>query len=1227
MVVMAYVEVPMISEDFYKEDLENYIRVTKDEWQQVLSTLRQKAEIPSELQATYDAWVSTENPPESKLVIDLSELDKAAKGSSSSVSVLGIPTASFDAMDKLVSYYDNLDGQERSKEQSIRSEADSERKSRESEHEAKSAEVQQYNDSLIQPLKDKQQELLSYKEDFDKVFLRYDITPMDVVIPDDMSVTQYTEIVDSAIASCKNFESKRFKLLDKVFESLKDETNLTFTFTMLMLLALITYFALPFMSIPIFSIAFLSVHNVYSNMSHLRLASALMSEVNFQRFIPESEFKSVDELSVDDITETMERRLSEEVKDYSEERQQSIAKYQENQLDIENQINNLQSEMSSMFEDTKSFINTNSSKISEMYETARSRCVSFPSVCSKHLYFSRDFVISKTSGSIDITKHLDNMNLVFDASDRDAALNNMKLYLSNLMLNIRVKQIVAEIIDPINLCVDFSEFLMKETKEYIKPNSDTLDKVLDKYRKVTQMNVTTLKGATIDEFNVDAEERELVPKNYAVLLFVSGFEKLFDDSTKKSTEGFLEICNSQGIFCWFLSDKEYKGCTMVRNEVDTSKGDIQYDVELGRSAMTTYTTELGNFKDSGISYKQKFGNKYIPEDKWWTFDTIKGINMPFGLEGGDPDKGLNVAPMLGDANVHAILAGATGAGKSATINQMLVSLITMYPPSELKLVFIDFKNVEAAKFTGGYYPKEKEWMPTEDVERCLKEDIYYDRVSRIPHLEIISGTTDGGYALSVFEYLMNEMKRRQGIINKFGRDQTKIEGVRKCILQDYIDTQRGGKKCTWSEMRRDWEWYKPNVYDVWGDLPRLLVIFDEFQVMYNPEYVDNKTINAINGKITALVKLARAMAAHLWFTSQSMKGTMSKDVLGNFSLRGALRCDDAVSNEILGNPASATITSKFGYMYSNDSAGTNKDANRLWRVPFLDEKDMSPEYIDKLFPLLEKFNETHRMARFYDEKVLVPSDVLLDWYARYPDKFSDQRTFIIGERAEFSTNRAPITVDLQCDTGENILIAASEREDLLNLTHTVLDNIGKKENTTLILNIRDKESNIILGGEDFVAKTFAPWVSPDLDIEVIMSAVEGLVEKRKAMDGPFNPIYITLINWEREAAFGNFKIENRIIAMLKEGPVVGIHFVLSVKEMGSFNRSITNQCQHRLLGLLTSEASKFSDNMKLEKLPTADQKNGLFAFYEFGTKSQKFRIYQHKFKGTVKARGVFIGES
>ena len=443
--------------------------------------------------------------------------------------------------------------------------------------------------------------------------------------------------------------------------------------------------------------------------------------------------------------------------------------------------------------------------------------------------------------------------------------------------------------------------------------------------------------------------------------------------------------------------------------------------------------------------------------------------------------------------------------------------------------------------------------------------------------------------------------------------------MRKQILTKYNESHNCKK--TWQEMRNtDWEWYQKNVIDPYdGELPRLLIVLDEFQVMFNPEFVDAKIIDQINGKITAITKLARAMGCHFWFTSQSMKGTMSADTMSNFSLRMALRCSKDVSTEIIGNPASGFIKAKFGYMYSNDSAGQDAGANRLWRVPFLDEKKMK-DYIDPLYRLAEERHEVHNMAEFYDEKILVPSTVLSEWYDNYAS-FDDSRTIILGERAGFSTVKAPVNINLSVDDGQGIVVSAFDREDLMNLTLTLLYNIKRKDSdATMILNCMDKDAYEEMNLDAYVDERFVELSRPNIDVMEFIEALRMQIDMRKEQGATAKPLYVVLIMWEKCPGIGvdnNYKISDPFKAVVRDGAAQGIHFIIAMRDKGEMPRGIVNQLKHKVCGQLMGDQSTFfMQTTKAEKLPSHASKTGLFALYEYGTTLIKFRIYQHPLRSS-----------
>ena len=128
--------------------------------------------------------------------------------------------------------------------------------------------------------------------------------------------------------------------------------------------------------------------------------------------------------------------------------------------------------------------------------------------------------------------------------------------------------------------------------------------------------------------------------------------------------------------------------------------------------------DLEHNKVAALDYRKGYLLKYLPEDKWWKQNSIKGIELRFGLENGDPAKAYTL--YFDDKNVHFLLGGATGAGKSVAIDCAMQTMLHEYASDELQLVYIDLKNAEVAKYTK-------------------------DGICLIPHCIIAAGTTDGEY--------------------------------------------------------------------------------------------------------------------------------------------------------------------------------------------------------------------------------------------------------------------------------------------------------------------------------------------------------------------------------------------------------------------------------------------------------------------------------------------------
>jgi len=342
---------------------------------------------------------------------------------------------------------------------------------------------------------------------------------------------------------------------------------------------------------------------------------------------------------------------------------------------------------------------------------------------------------------------------------------------------------------------------------------------------------------------------------------------------------------------------------------------------------------------------------------------------------------------------YLLMAGQSGSGKSATINQVIANLLHMYSPSQLTLIMIDFKNVEFNMYTGDLL---------------------------IPHAKIIAGTTDGEYALSIFDYLMAEMNSRKKQFAKYKFQN--IEDYNRAILEGKIKEEF---------------------------IPRILVLVDEFQVMFTE--VEDKIVEIIKARIRSLSKLARFCGCHLWFTSQSMKGTMSSDILDQFGLRACLQCSEETSLDVLGNKAAFNELKARGSILTNNKRGNIND-NHRYTIPYTSNKYIK-EYLPRLinggkegkFP-----GYKHWQADFYDENTKHSIQDLKKAYAIDVIN-SDERIIVLGERTSYSVNKLPCNIRLLKDQGEHIIIAGLNRDDRFNIMSAMLYNINmtKPKNLTI----------------------------------------------------------------------------------------------------------------------------------------------------------------------------------
>jgi DNA segregation ATPase FtsK/SpoIIIE, S-DNA-T family len=268
-----------------------------------------------------------------------------------------------------------------------------------------------------------------------------------------------------------------------------------------------------------------------------------------------------------------------------------------------------------------------------------------------------------------------------------------------------------------------------------------------------------------------------------------------------------------------------------------------------------------------------FGRIAVGGSQRWSGVTTDGLDVQIGVDGkGEPQRFV-----MGVRGVHhGLVGGDVRMGKTNLLHVLISQLALCYPPEELELYLLDFKEVE--------------------FDAYLTE--------RLPHARAITSRTDREFGLSMLRRFHDEIDRRARL-------------CREAKVTDLPDYRRATGQV----------------------LPRALVIMDEFQVLFSEEdrlareagrlLADIAKRGAAFGLhlLLATQSPGGALAAYL------------RPVYEQMALRIALGCTQpSVSQAILGegNDA-ATRLVRAGDAIYNDRRGEGD--NPVMRIAMLPTRD------------------------------------------------------------------------------------------------------------------------------------------------------------------------------------------------------------------------------------------------------------------------------------------------
>ncbi|GAA9036036.1 hypothetical protein HpHA134_04810 [Helicobacter pylori] len=222
---------------------------------------------------------------------------------------------------------------------------------------------------------------------------------------------------------------------------------------------------------------------------------------------------------------------------------------------------------------------------------------------------------------------------------------------------------------------------------------------------------------------------------------------------------------------------------------------------------------------------------------------------------------------IGEAQNHTLICGRSGSGKSNFLHVLIQNLAFYYAPNEAQLFLLDYKE-GVVEFNA--YAK----------ERVLE------------HARLVSVASSVGFGVSFLSWLDKETKKRGELFKQFN-------------VKDLSD------------------------YRKHGEMPRLIVVIDEFQVLFSDS--TSKEKERVEAYLTTLLKKGRSYGVHLILATQTMCGPgINNSLMAQIANRIALPMDAEDSESILSDDVACELVRPEGIFNNN---GGHKKYHTKMSIP------------------------------------------------------------------------------------------------------------------------------------------------------------------------------------------------------------------------------------------------------------------------------------------------------
>lgn len=585
------------------------------------------------------------------------------------------------------------------------------------------------------------------------------------------------------------------------------------------------------------------------------------------------------------------------------------------------------------------------------------------------------------------------------------------------------------------------------------------------------------------------------------------------------------------------------------------------------------------------------------------FSMNSSKSMKIPVGVGDGDSIVSITIGEGSSH-HGLIAGATGSGKSTLLHTLIMSSMLHYSPDQLHLYLMDFKSGTEFKI--------------------------YESV-KLPHIQLLALDAMQEFGESILENLVAEMEKRGSLFKEAG--QTSLKG--------YV--QATGKA-----------------------LPRILVIMDEFQILFNDS--TNRKVAMNCAELTKrIVTEGRAFGIHLLMATQSTKvisdSTLSHGTIEQMRIRIGLKCGENDARYLFSDQndtkALAMMKGPIGTAVMN--LDYTEQPNIGFRVAYCDDKTqryyldlISKTYADQPYSLqtFEGGRTTKLLDYFAEANIGTTNDLPAKIHMGTLIKVAPPFAITIDKKKKHNLLVCGSNERMANTVSNNYIVSA-----LLNQSATVYCVDGDKlvgdddsGDVYTALNescdrfkLAQNRADIIMFINE-VYRSYQAWKKQNSDdvifviiknlqfLDIVKSMFKGeVIDESEFIENDVTEPEVDLANpfaavnnmFANRGSDDNLSVGEKLIKLIEDGSGFGIHFVVTsleyqtVRECMYYGENILTKFPERIIFSL---GSNDADNL-IENVSVAGLRDNT-AYFTDGVKNT-FQMKPYITPNAAEIRGLF----